>query len=459
MREVERCTRKLAAVQHRLLVEANERSLPARYGAKSLTRFLAQTLRLASADAGARVNQAGWVATFHDMSGDPVPPQLPHTAQAIADGDISGDHARGIATVMNRVPHGASADEREAAEHILAGFARTSSPDDIGKVGDQILAHLDPDGRRTTDTDRARMRGVMIGRQRPDGMSPIRGDIDPVLRALLDPLLAKYARPGRGNPDDPTSPPLDPDRTDSSTLAAAAARDHRSNAQRNHDALKTLLQSGVIADQLGAHRGVPVTTLLTMKADELDTLAGVATTATGGTVPIGNALTMVQRSQPWLVVFDSRRNATTSGPHQTARLPRTTPRLDRSLARLLPTRLQRPGQHVRGASCARLPQKRHHRPHQPHPRLRLLPCSDPRRAGRMENQHRRLPIPYAGRTAWIAPPHIDPDQVPRINHRHRASELLAQALTRIHVCNQHIHQHQQKRRAHTPTQQHTENRL
>lgn len=451
MRQVEQCTRMLVSVQNRLLVEANERSLPARHGVASLTKFLAQTLRLASADAGARVKQAGWVATFHDMSGDPVPPQLPHTAEAMADGDISGDHANGIAAVMNRIPHRASADDREAAEHILAGFARTSSPDDIGKVGERILAHLDPDGCLTTDTDRARMRGVMIGRQRADGMSLIRGDIDPVLRALLDPLLAKYARPGRGNPDDQASPPLDPDRADSSTLAAAAARDRRSSAQRNHDALKTLLRSGVVADRLGAHRGVPVTTILTMKADELDTLAGVATTATGGAVPIGDALTLIQRSQPWLAVFDHA-----GMPLHLGRTKRLASREQRLALIAALHGCSRPGCDAPASMCAV-----HHvldyRKNGTTDLTNLTLACDSCHAlihdgpGGWKTSTGGAQSPYAGRIAWTAPPHIDPDQVPRINHRHRANELLAEAVTRIHVRNGHIHDHyQQGVRAHSP---------
>ena len=127
MREVEQCARMLTSVQHRLLVEAGERALPARYGAKSLKKFLMQTLRLAAADAGARVHQAAWVATFHDMAGDPVTPRLPHTARALADGEISTDHARGIATVMNRMPRGTGNEDREAAEQILAEYARAGS--------------------------------------------------------------------------------------------------------------------------------------------------------------------------------------------------------------------------------------------------------------------------------------------------------------------------------------------
>ncbi|WP_433734427.1 DUF222 domain-containing protein [Nocardia sp. CA-129566] len=71
--------------------------------------------------------------------------------------------------------------DREATEQILAELARSGSPDGIGKLGDRILAHLNPDGRLTDANHRARMRGITVGRQQPDGMSPVRGEIDPVL--------------------------------------------------------------------------------------------------------------------------------------------------------------------------------------------------------------------------------------------------------------------------------------
>ncbi|BDT86791.1 HNH endonuclease signature motif containing protein [Nocardia cyriacigeorgica] len=575
MREVERCSRMLTMVRHRLLVEASERSLPARHGSKSLKRFLMETLNLASADAGARVHQARTVATFHDMGGDPVEPLLPNVAQALTAGDISADHARGIAAVMNRVPCGATGDDRAAAEEILTDFARTGSPDDIGKIGDKILAYLDPDGRLTTDNDRARMRGIIIGRQRPDGMSPIRGEIDPVLRALLDPLLAKYARPGMCNPDDPESPtpvpvrglgtadgpglasdagtasgsgagaagagagpaagcavdvgsgsaarrpcdvagaqndsvidPLhartspasvattgrssvagpaaagypgrataagvcagvaagsDADRSrnktgthtdslpeppdhpwvDPTALAEAAARDHRTTAQRNHDALKAILDSGIIAEHLGAHRGLPVSTILTLSIDDIERGAGVATTATGGTVPLEDALTLAQRSQPWLAVFDHAGLPLHLG--RTKRLATAAQRL--ALIAALKG-CSRPGCDA-PASLSALHHVLDYRNNGHTDIDNLTLACDACHAlihngpggwkTRVEGPH----SPYAGRTAWIAPPHIDPEQKPRINHRHHASELLAQTLTRAHHRNQHTRERHQRQR-------------
>ena len=35
---------------------------------------------------------------------------------------------------------------------------------------------------------------------------------------------------------------------------------------------------------------------------------------------------------------------------------------------------------------------------------------------------------HPGRTEWIPPPHIDPEQRPRVNHRHHLGDLLSAAL-------------------------------
>ncbi|MFI5777611.1 DUF222 domain-containing protein [Nocardia sp. NPDC051570] len=449
-RQVERGMRMLAAVQHRLAVEISERSIPSRAGVKTLKRFLMQTLRLSSGDAGSRVNLVDWVGTRHDTTGQPLDPPLPRTAAALAAGEISIDHVRGVVAVMNRVPRTTAAEDREAAEEVLAEFARSGSPDDIGKVGARILALLDPDGRVTDDQDRARMRGIVLGRQRADGMSPIRGEITPALRALLDPLLAKYARPGVCNPDDPASPAVDPGHADADRLAAAAARDHRSPAQRTHDALLALLRSGVLGTELGTHRGMPVTTVLTMNLADVEQLSGVATTATGGTVPLREALRLAEKSQPFLAVFDHAGLPLHLG--RTKRLATRTQRL--ALIAALHG-CSRPGCDAPASLCAV-----HHvldyrkGGHTDLPNLTL--ACDPCHAlihdgpGGWKTVPRTRGSRYPGRTAWIAPAHIDPTRTPQVNHRHHAAELLAHALTHLHQRNQHDRQQQHHQRPPTP---------
>ena len=436
MRDVETSVRRLMAVQHRLLIEAEERAIPDRVGAKTPKRFLMQTLRLSAAEAGGRVRLAKLVGTFHEFDGELGDPQLPCTAEAFAAGEVSADHVRGIAAVMTRVPRGVSKADREAAEQLLAEFARSGSPDDIGKVGDRILAYLDPDGRLTNDVDRARMRGITVGKQRPDGMSPVHGDIDPALRALLDPLLAKYARPGACNPDDPNSPSMDIDRMDSVVPAEAARADHRSAAQRNHDALRAILQSGLVAEKLGCHRGMPVSTVLTIKLADLDKDAGVATTATGGVVPIREALKLAERSRPYLAVFDHA-----GLPLHLGRMKRLASAPQR-LALIAALRgCSRPGCDAPASLCAVHHVREHAKGGATDIGNLVLACDACHALihdgpGGWKTVVEDGFSPFPGRTAWIAPEHIDPSRTPKVNHRHHAGELLANLLTHIHRRNE-----------------------
>ncbi|WP_067680220.1 HNH endonuclease signature motif containing protein [Nocardia miyunensis] len=433
MRGVERAARMLVAVQHRVLIEVDSRSIPADTGAKTIKLFLMETLRLSNVEAGARVRAATRVGTFCDMSGAELAPELPCTAIALRRGDISVEHARRITAVMVRVPRGVDAADREAAEKLLAEFAATGSPDDIGKVGQSILAHLDPDGRITDEDDRARMRGIRIGRQRPDGMSPISGEIDPVLRALLDPVLAKYARPGVANPEDPTSPGAGVDRADPQLIIAAAQRDTRTAAQRTHDAFTLLLRELVDTNMIGAHRGIPVTTVLTIRLEDVEQLSGVATTATGGTVAIPEALRLAERSRPYLAVFDHA-----GLPLHFGRMRRlASPAQRLSLIAAL-SGCSRPGCDAPASLCA---------VHHVHDYSKGGPTDIENLVLACDHCHSLIndseagwktvvlgdDSEFAGRTAWIAPEHIDPTGTPRVNHRHRAGELLAQIVADIHA--------------------------
>ncbi|MQY23863.1 HNH endonuclease signature motif containing protein [Nocardia macrotermitis] len=433
LRGVERAVRMLAAVQHRALIEVDSRSIPADSDAKTIKRFLMETLRLSHAEAGARVRAAAKVGVFSNMAGDEREPELPCTAAALRQGDVSVEHVRGVAGVMTRIPRGADADDRAAAEQILAEFARSGSPDDVSKVGDRILAHLDPDGTITDETDRARMRGVRVGRQRPDGMSPISGDIDPVLRALLDPVLAKYARPGVGNPDDAASPGAEVDHVDPDLIAEAAGRDTRTPAQRTHDALTLLLGSLVDTGALGSHRGMPVTTVLTMRLEDVERESGVATTATGGTVPITEALRLAERSRPYLAVFDHA-----GLPLHLGRMRRlASPAQRLSLVAALGG-CSRPGCDAPASLCA-VHHVRDYSKNGPTDIENLVLACD-HCHGLINDTHTGWKTvvldensQFPGRTAWIAPPHIDPTATPRVNHRHRAGDLLAQVVAQIHT--------------------------
>lgn len=119
---------------------------------------------------------------------------------------------------------------RECADRDLAKVATEYRPDELRRAATALAYAINPDGD-FSDEDRARRRGISIGRQDPDGMSHISGYLTPEARAKLDAVLGKWAAPGMCNPADQT-PTID-----GSPCAQAIKQDYRSSAQRNHDGL------------------------------------------------------------------------------------------------------------------------------------------------------------------------------------------------------------------------------
>lgn len=363
----------------RLIVEGVERSLPATLGYNSPNKLLVDVLRVSATDASARVSAARNLGAWHTLSGDDLPAALPETAAAQRDGAVGPDHARAVSKIMRKIPHAVSNADVAAAEAILAECARGGTPEDVESAGHRLLAYFDPDGRLTDDRDRARRRGISRGRQDTELMSKISGELDLTARALLDPVLAKCARPGMNNPDDPESPRGDAEdpSIDREALVAAAARDTRTAAQRNHDALSAMFRVVRESQILGPHRGLPVTAIITMTLDQLEKAAGgMATTATGGLLPLDDALKLAENAHPVLVLFDHD-----GRPLHLGRLRRVAS-ADQRLALI-----------AAEGGCTR--------------------------AG------------CAGRAEWIPPPHIDPERKPRINHRHHSGELIDRARRRL----------------------------
>ncbi|MEV0248174.1 DUF222 domain-containing protein [Nocardia sp. NPDC050712] len=441
MRDVEQAKRQLAAVEHRLLVAADERNLTYHTGAGTLKKLLTQTLRISHPDAAARVAAAKTLGTWHDMAGAEVQALHPVTAAAQADGAISTDHVREIAKVLKQIPGSTANAGFEAAEQILGEAARQVLPEDITKIGRDILARLDPDGTLTDDRDRQRRRALRIGSQRGDGMSPISGEITPTLRALLDPVIAKMGRPGMNNPDDPESPTGSAENTGRDVLDAAARRDTRSSAQRTHDAMVALLSPGVDPAELGSHRGLPVSTILSISVDDIESAAGVATTATGGTVPMTDALALAERALPWLVVFDHA-----GVPLHLGRTKRLASPGQRMALIAALHGCTRPGCEAPASLCAV-----HHVTDWTKngstdignltlacDRCHALVHDGP---GGWQTIVMDSASDHPGRTGWIPPPHIDPTRTPRVNHRHHTSELLATTLAHLHTAKEQSRDH------------------
>ncbi|WP_306455726.1 MULTISPECIES: HNH endonuclease signature motif containing protein [unclassified Rhodococcus (in: high G+C Gram-positive bacteria)] len=158
--------------------------------------------------------------------------------------------------------------------------------------------------------------------------------------------------------------------------------------------MRALLGSGV----LGSHRGLPVTTILTMTIDELEQQTGVVTTASGGIVPIKDALKLAERSHPVLVLFDHNGRPLHLG--RSKRLATA----DQRLALIAADRgCTRPGcdapatmtavHHVHdwskgGTTDIGVLSPKHFVQGVPPPRVRRLPRPHPRRTRRLAHPHR-----------------------------------------------------------------------
>ena len=309
--DTEKAIARLTYTGDRQLVTIADRDLPHRTGYRSITAFMTHRLRVS--DPMRRNNQRDATATHLTHTGELLAPEHPSLASALADGRVGTSHVRAVIDVLDQIPHTIEYDVRAAAERQMTEIAEAHTPAEITQLGARLLAHLDPDGTLTDDTDQKRRRGLWIGRQRADGTAKISGTLTPALAARLTMMFAVWGKPGLNNPDDPASPSGPAGAADPDALATAADRDGRTLAQTNHDALDAALAAGFADGALGtSHRGLPVQLIIKADLNDLIREAGLATTATGTLLPIRDLIAMAGDVQPWLAIF---KDATTVPLH------------------------------------------------------------------------------------------------------------------------------------------------
>src|SRR5271155_1912419 len=240
LQRCERIRRWLPAIEHPVINQISAHTDPAELGG-TLAAALANRLRITRADAFRRIHDAADLGQRPALTGDPLAPVLPATAAAQRNGAIGAGHITVIRGFFHRLPEVIDPDTRQHAEAHLARLGIEHRPDELARLADTLTDCLNPDGD-FTEHDRARRRGITLGRQDTDGMSPISGYLTPEARATLDAVFAKLAAPGMCNPGDAT--PC----VDGTPAQDAVDTDGRSAAQRNHDALnaagRALLASG-----------------------------------------------------------------------------------------------------------------------------------------------------------------------------------------------------------------------
>ncbi|MEU9806976.1 HNH endonuclease signature motif containing protein [Mycobacterium sp. NPDC050853] len=297
LRRLEAAQRQITAASHTLLARLVARGSPVELGGTSFADVVARRLSISTAAARRRLADAAHLGPRRAITGEPLEPQLPHTALALREGRLGDEHVRIIRRFFDVLPDAVDADTRAVAEERLASMGTEFGPEQLRGGADRIAALINPDGR-FSDVDRARRRGVSIGRQGADGMSPVSGLLDPETRAYLDAVLSKLAAPGMCNPADES--PGTGDAPD----PAAAERDTRTTPQRNHDALRACLRSTLASGGLGSHHGLPVTVVVSTTLKELQSASGRAVLGGGNLLPIPDLIRMAAHAHHYLAVFD-----------------------------------------------------------------------------------------------------------------------------------------------------------
>ena len=379
LERLEHEARRLPVSGHALINQLSQHADETELGGK-LAPALANRLRITRAEASRRIHEAADLGERMALTGEPLEPALPATAEAQRNGELGAGHVAVIRSFVHRLPDFVDIETRAKAEAQLARLGTQHRPDELAKLADKLTDCLNPDGD-FTDDDRAKRRGITIGRQDIDGMSAISGYLTPEARATIDAVFAKLAAPGMCNSAD------DQPCTSGTPSHAAIQADTRSAGQRNHDALLAAARALLASGDLGQHNGLPASIIVTTTLHELEKGAGKALTGGGTLLPMSRRDPAGRPRTP-LPGHLRQRQSPGALSHQTPRLTGPAncvvrqgswlhvPRLHRAR---LPLRSppQRPLRHQPGHRCQR-PQP--HLPPQPRTRRTRLdhPQKQPR---------------------------------------------------------------------------------
>jgi len=296
---LERVKRRLPVAGHALINGVRTQATPVELGGK-LAHALADRLRITRSEAARRIREAEDLGERQALTGEPLPPRLAATAAGQRAGKLGSGHVAVIRRFFEQLPCWIDAATCARAEAKLARLGEQFRPDQLAKLADKLADCLNPDGQ-FSDEDRARRRGLTLGKQDIDGMSPIRGWLTPAMRATVEAVLAKLAAPGMANPYD------DKPVVDGTPGEEAVRRDTRSAAQRNHDGLHAGLRALLASGELGQHNGLPASIIVSTTLAELQAGAGTGLTGGGTLLPMTDVIRLARHANHYLAIFDNGR--------------------------------------------------------------------------------------------------------------------------------------------------------
>lgn len=296
LERLERVARRLRTPQHALINQLEAQAGEDELGG-NLRSALGDRLRITKSEAARRIAEAEDLGERRALTGESLAPVLSATAAAQREGLVGDQHVKVIRSFFAHLPVEVDVFTREAAEADLANKAGGYRPDELAKYAQRVMDWVNPDGE-FSDQERARKRGITLGKQELDGMSRISGMVTPELRAAIEAMLAKLAAPGACNPEDEV--PV----VDGTPGEDTVRRDNRSEAQRNHDGFLAGLRGLFASGELGRHNGLPVSIVVTTTLKDLEAAAGKALTAGGTVVPMSDVIRWAGHAHHYLAIFD-----------------------------------------------------------------------------------------------------------------------------------------------------------
>ncbi|BBX04797.1 hypothetical protein BST36_08565 [Mycolicibacterium moriokaense] len=296
--ELENLSCQLPAQWHRVLVRLQAETTPKELGAKSWKDVLRIRWRISATEALRRLAEAEVLGPRQALTGQSLAPVLAVTAAAQAAGSITREHVDKIRDTMARLPGFVDTTTRDQIEADLVRLAEGVGPTELKNAAERVLFLLDQDGPEPDDTERARRRALVCGPQGRDGMVPVRGYLTPEAWAIYEAIFAKTAAPGMCNPDDESAC------VNGTPSQEQIDTDHRSLAQRQHDALIAIGRNALESGELGQHNGLPTSIIIRTTLQDLERRAGVGTTGGGSLLPIQDVIRLAGHANHWLAVFD-----------------------------------------------------------------------------------------------------------------------------------------------------------
>jgi len=224
------------------------RNLVVGQGYRSPAHLLQDVLRVSKAEAQRRVAHAEAVTAGCPITGPPLPPPLPATAEVVAAGVIGAEHVEAIRRTVKDLPPHLSPATREVVEQTLVAAARALDPVAVAQLGRTLVARLDQDGRPPTDDTPPPASNELRWVTHRNGGLVFKGRLGAEGAALLTSVLSPLAKP---------------------RPAAERVPDPRTQAERQGDALVEALRLAANSTDLPTEAGERPTIVVTLPLDTL----------------------------------------------------------------------------------------------------------------------------------------------------------------------------------------------